>query len=205
MPLAHELEEKPKLPEVFTFELSQPDDSKVAIDLSAYGERGDLAFTADGEYFSAYWTSESAILVDLLQRMRSTKNLPESVAQIHTAIKELTDSNYSRTTQSEGKIDTRTVELLLAEGTENPRSYRMFQSGDDMLIIDIARDDGVHITSEREWDEGERRRKEFVIPDDELWRFVAGMMARSYSDDGREYPELTRYATSQYDNALRLV
>lgn len=100
-------------------------------------------------------------------------------------------------------MDEGTVGWLLAKPSDEPRRYQMFSGGDDMLVVDTSRADGIHIASDRDMD-GMREYVEFVIQDDELWRFAAGMIARSYSDDGQPYTQLTRFPTSQYDRALKI-
>lgn len=206
MMLPFEREQPPKTPDVFVFELPQADGSIVKIDLSIWGEFGDLAFFANKEYFSAYWTAESTIFVDLLQRLssRPAEELPRIKELIERHLIQLSEDGYGPTTEGEGIISEDTVRMLTKEPVESSRVYPMFGGGDATLAIDISQDDGVHMTSNRAWDDGMRKIYEFVIPDSELWRFVAGMVARSFSKDGEKRPALTRYATTEFNNALRV-
>ena len=81
------------------------------------------------------------------------------------------------------------------------RVYRMFSGGDDRLIVDTT----VPITClkvDREWDEGQRKQVDLYLPDEVLWRFVSGMIGRSFTTDGSEYVQLTRFSTVVYMDAM---
>lgn len=197
----YEHESAPKPLTVFNFELPQPDGSVASIDFSRHGELGDLAFTVNKEYYTSYWTSENRIFIGLLQRMSAAKNVVESAEYIAQAKKELIDAGYTATTKGQGKMDAWMLGQLAEANNKRLQTYPMFSGGDATLIVDSTKQGGVRIAYDRAWDD-ERRCGEVFIPDDELWRFAAGMMARSYSDRGQDYSQLTRYPTSQYDHAL---
>lgn len=203
----HEVSMEHELPQALGFTVTQPDGRNVYVDMSVHGGFGDFAFTASDENdttrFFAYWTSESSIFIDIMKRLRSRarEQLVEDVARMHSVLAEMTMRGYTPTREGEGRMDEWTINWLLAKPSGEPQRYPMFSGGDDMLVVDATHEDGMHIASDRDMD-GQREYTEVVIPDDELWRFAAGMIARSYSDDGRSYTQLTRFATSQYDNAL---
>ena len=175
--------------------------------MSTHGGFGDFAFTVrdggDAKQVFVYWTSESSIFTDIMSRLkhRSDEQFVGDMAHIHDALVDLTERGYTATSQGEGKMSAWMVESALAQPIEQPRQYRMYSGGDDLLTIQLDDADGVRITTERMMDEGVRY-DEIIIPEDELWRFAAGMIARSYSDDGSSYTQLTRFSTVQYERAL---
>lgn len=203
----HEVLVEKGMPSVFAFVARQPDGHEVTIDMSTQGGFGDFAFTVrdggDVKHFFAYWTSESSIFTDIMSRLRQRpdEKLVSDVAHIRDALVDLVAQGYTATDQGEGKMSIWAIERAMAQPTELLRHYRMYSGGDDVLAVRLDDQDGVCISTERMMDT-EVRCDEVVIPEDDLWRFAAGMIARSYSDDGRSYTQLTRFSTAQYERAL---
>jgi hypothetical protein len=81
------------------------------------------------------------------------------------------------------------------------RVYRMFSGGDDRLIVDTT-GPITCLRLDREWDEGQRKQVDLYLPDEVLWRFVSGMIGRSFTTDGDEYVQLTRFSTAVYMDAM---
>ena len=204
----HGIDHEPVVPKALRFSIRQPDGTAVDVDMSAPGGFGDFAFVAvssdEVKRFLAYWTSESSIFIDIMKRLkrRPMEALAEDIANIHASLDSLLQYGYTPTTEGEGKMDEWVVQYQLAQPDGEPKRYHMFGGGEDVMVVDDTHEDGLHLATDRDMD-GEQEYKEIVIPDSELWRFAAGMAARSYSEDGRNYPQLTRFSTAQYDQAFR--
>ena len=197
-----------ELPPAFVFTLRQPDGREATIDMSTPGGFGDFAFTATvdetRDHFFAYWTAESSIFLDAMKRLKSHSHdeFVKDITHIQSALADMETSGYTPTDEGQGKISEWTVRQRLADSLDSHR-YDMFSGGDDALVVNTLLGDGLHIASERNMD-GEHVHKEIVIPDSDLWRFVAGMIARSHSDNGSSYTQLTRFSTKQYMGALEM-
>lgn len=198
--------DKTLVPEVLQFTTRQPDGHEVFVDMSTPGGFGDFAFEARDDrgvtQFLAYWTEERAIFIDIMKRLmqQPQAEFTQSIERIQSLLNELTNAGYTPTTEGEGTMPATEVRWLLSRTTNEPQRYQRYSEGDDSLIVDISQADGIHFVSERGID-ARRGRKEITIPNTDIWRFAAGMIARSYIEDGG-YISLTRFATTQYDVAL---
>ena len=206
--ILHEHEMRPH--DALQFTVTQPDGSEVVFAMDIDGGFGDFAFdvTSNGhtEHFISYWTNESSIFIDVMQRLlaRPADALTEDITRLHTALAMLEQDEYRPTTEGEGKIDTWTLQYQLQRGIEQPARYSMFSGGDDVVVVDATQSDGLHLAIDRDND-GDRIVHEVIVPDEALWCFATGMIARSYSNEFRSYPQLTRIPTLQYMNALQLL
>lgn len=198
---------EPIIPEALQFTTRQPGGDEIVVDMSTIGGFGDFAFEASsaGEIkrFWAYWTAESAIFIDIMRRLKDQPRdkFVEDMESVQIVLAGLVERGYTPTTEGEGKMNPWMMQWHLSQPHDEPHRYQMFSGGNDSLVVDTGQADGIHLGTDRDMD-GEREYKEIIIPNEDIWRFAAGMMARSYDKHGQSYCQLTRFATSQYDQAL---
>ena len=209
------LERQRKQQELFrermTHQFVQPDGRERSVDFSAPGGFGDFAVEVSGEgvtraeaHFFAYWTDEAPIFSQIVaywQSVRSTAELYADVEQIERRLEKIESIGMTATSEGEGKI----FDWLQRQSLDNPRrriDASMNSGGDDTLSIDASLPDMLDISIDRAWDEGERITSHVSVLPDDVWKWMMGMMGRSYSAHQDTYPQLTRIPTSEFRTML---
>lgn len=191
---------------VFTLEL--PSRRRVQIDLSVATMHSDFAFTATDPVtgrvtrFDAHHSGERFLFLHVLHRIaydRPVEVVLADVARIRDDLAERT-SGLTATSQSENNFEDTLPPWTATLATE-PTIASFAASFDRAHVLLLTPTDGGLTISWQRGNTPRPRDPKIDVPTNELWRFAAGMMWRSY-DDGRDYPMLTRINTSAYNSAL---
>lgn len=183
--------------ELLQFDAVQPDGHTVRLDVSAGGDMGDFAMratrpgTAQPEYYYAYWTAERSIFVQLVRLWQSHRQelLHEDIARIRDLLASI-ESVAVATEVGEGKFGNIDIYSNDENGT---KCYPMHGDGIEMLCI-AQTANGAYIYTD---DRG------ITVSYSQLWHLIAGMIGRSYNEEGDTFPRRTRYPTSRYLEAFR--
>ncbi len=210
-PPTHDHERKQRFKDLLVFEVMQPDGRQLSVDMSAPGGYGDFAFTTrptdrpgGREHFFMYWLSEMELFLQLFKRMATERGMgafEQDIEHIRGIMRELCAAGCHETTQGQGRVDAYDIRGIMRPEGGSQRVYRMFSGGDDRLIVDTT-GPITCLRVDREWDEGQRKQVDLYLPDEVLWRFVSGMIGRSFTTDGGEYVQLTRFSTAVYMDAM---
>ena len=182
--------------------VTQPDGTASVIDLSAPGAYQDFAFEAvhdDGrcDRFAAYHTGERAIFIDVLTRLATGRpadavlaDIARVRAEVATTAADLSPTSSQSTFRGVWPSVPRSPAVRFSNNYSTDgrsRGVGLTVAGDKY---------GLRFSERR----GRERGLKIVIPADQLWRFAAGMIWRSY--EGRSSTPLSRVSTDEYWDAL---
>lgn len=203
-------ERQDKYQELMTFEFEQPDGRNLDVDFSQNGSFGDFALKVNGADVAearsrmyAYWTGEASIFAGVMGfwlKNRSYDEQVQDLTKVESTLRSLQANGFHPTDSGEAR---EINEYLLEEAINHPeevRSVPMFSGGIDTLTVDPSGGENLVVASDRLWDDGEEIHEEFSVSSEDAWKFIAGMVGRSYSDTS--YVQLTRYHSGVYNKAI---
>ncbi|PZS16356.1 MAG: hypothetical protein DLM57_10500 [Pseudonocardiales bacterium] len=184
------------------FTVTQPDETVSVINLATPGEYQDFAFEAihdDGrrDRFAAYHTGERAIFIDVLTRMAADRPADAVLADV-TCMRAEVETISKGLTPTSSQSGFRPGWPTVPRSPAVPFSNSYTIDGRSQRIgLTVAGDKyGLRFSERR----GKERGLKVVVPADQLWRFAAGMIWRSYED--RTSLLLSRVSTDEYQDAL---
>lgn len=196
--------------ELAKFEFRQPDGSNVMLDFSAPGMMGDFAFTnedasKDQQGYWVYHTGTQALFNYFTAAMIQQNNALEQFEKLCNKL-DTYSATMTATTESESSFGEYALDELSQRMNRPLEQMELNASGYGESALWVTPQDSATICEmDRDWDDGERLQYGVSIPHDQAWQFLAGMIWRSYSEDGRSWPQNSRHATSEFERALDVI
>lgn len=188
------------------FDCEQPDGSRHTIDMTEPGVFGDFVFRDQSAerretgLYSAYHTGTGALFTYMLTASLRAETPAENMAALRREL-ERTTLHHTFTEQSQSSFSEYALAAIrtLDAAELPPLGLRASDIPNDMLQLSPT-DTGIEFTMSRPWDD-EVLTYAIEIPYGDCWKFIAGMVWRSYGDD-RPFPELSRHSSATYYAAL---
>lgn len=153
-------------------------------------------------YFFAYHTGETSIfltIVHALPWLRGPADALADLERVRQDVGERTEGMFA-TTESENTFDRLLPTLARRLGTEPQTAEFQADEIGSVLLALAPTEQGLRVDLNDVT--AHQTMRSVTIPTDDLWRFAAGMIWRSYADRPDTYPQLTRLSTAAYEQAV---